>query len=185
MIRIIATVPPTAKAKDGAETLFYRLNRREGIKIPYNVRGSYKNQRESAWTMAFVQAHLAERGLAPKVLAFGKVADGRWGYKTEIASQPWIYKHRNGDKRVNEKMFVCKYQSMYDDLQDALYETGFGEDTHRFNVGIIKRDGRDVMVLIDTGWHCWGYCSNEKPRTKTKGRRDKTPSPGTQLKFPW
>lgn len=185
MIRIIATVPPTAKAKDGAETLFYRLNRREGIKIPYNVRKSYKNQRESAWTMAFAQAKLAERGLAPKVLAFGKVADGRWGYKTELARQPWIYKNRHGYTRVNDKMFVRKYRSMFNELQDALYKTGFGGDTHRQNVGIIKRDGREVMVLIDTGWHSWGCCTNEKPRTKTNGRRDKRPSPGTQLKLPW
>jgi hypothetical protein len=163
MIRTIAKIAPTSQARgEGAEYEFF-LQHKQGVKVNWNSDscGAYKfgrNPRNCVWGMAKVQRWLASADLAPRLLAFGLIEDKngkrRWGITTEIARMPWVVKDEDGDYVIDENIWE-KYECEWEILVEKLEMIGVGGDAHRFNVGIVERNGHDVMVLIDTGTH--GY----------------------------
>lgn len=142
---------------DGSFTTFYKLKGRKTI--GFKDFGSKDEAIESMEN----QRMLAVCDLAPRV--YGKVRKidwiddegvkhrSGWGFVTEIA------------KTVDDDDYTCDddtFRDSVDNLTDNIeMELGmsFG-DCHSRNVGWVKRNGKEIMVCIDTGKESFSgeYC---------------------------
>jgi hypothetical protein len=134
--------------ENGTFTTFYKLKGRKTI--------AFKDfeSKDLAIDAMDSQKTLSNFGLAPKV--YGKVRKidyiddcgnkrrSNWGYITEIAR---VFDERDDDSYDED---------MRDEIETLANEiemwTGISfYDCHRGNVGYIKREGKEILVCIDTG----------------------------------
>lgn len=114
---------------------------------------------EAANIAHYNQSYLAEYDLAPRVYSeVGRVRIGKskrlsdWGYITEVATTIGCggntCKCGECDRYELEEEYCGEIDELTSKMED--HDFYFG-DNHIGNVGYVNRDGRDVMVCIDTG----------------------------------
>jgi hypothetical protein len=138
-----------AKYKNcGSASSFYTLkNSKRGFK-------TFETQ-EAAIVSHYNQTKLAEHDLAPRVYSEvgrvrvrGELSD--WGYITEIATTIGCGGNDCSccDRDELEEMWSEEIDNLVSDIEDIGFYFG---DCHSGNVGFVRRNGRGVMVCIDTG----------------------------------
>jgi hypothetical protein len=136
---------------DGSFTTFYRLKQRKTIAFK-----DFPNKEDAIEAYGF-QKSLAEWDLAPRV--YGKVRKidyidcwgvkrrSNWGYITEVAEviDDVLYSE---DNEYYDKV-RCETEELSNEIE---FHFGFGfYDCHVGNVGYVTRNGKKVIVCIDTG----------------------------------
>lgn len=104
------------------------------------------------------QSFLAKYDLAPKVYSeVGKIRThgkhlSNWGYVTEIAQTIGCGGNTCECGECDHEALECEHEDMISNLVNDIEDVGyyFG-DCHIGNVGYVKRNGRKVLVCIDTG----------------------------------
>ena len=129
------------KAK-GSRSTFRRLTQRKGFK-------SFKNLLEAKYAH-HTQTVLSMSDLAPKVYGEIQEKKGRWGYYTEFAKTITCNPNHctcGKCEDIEEAM-----QDEIDDLVGNIEDCGYlFSDCHVGNVGYVTRNGKSVLVCIDTG----------------------------------
>ena len=134
----------------GCASYFYRMkNSRRGFKA--------FDSKESAMIAHYNQSNLADLELAPRVYSeVGRVRIGntkqlsKWGYITEIAQL--ICCAGNECSCCDRCEIEEELEDEIGNLTDEMNEHGFYfPDNHSGNVGYVTRNGRKILVCIDTG----------------------------------
>lgn len=134
----------------GCASYFYKMkNSRRGFK-------AFDNH-DAAFIAHYNQSKLAEYDLAPRVYSeVGRVRIGnskrlsKWGYITEIATLTCC--PGNSCDCCDREDVECELDEEICNLCDEMESIGFYfPDNHSGNVGWVKRNGRNILVCIDTG----------------------------------
>ena len=134
----------------GCASYFYKMKHsRRGFK-------AFDNH-DAAFIAHYNQTKLAEHDLAPRVYSeVGRVRIGnskrlsKWGYITEIATLTCC--PGNSCDCCDREDIECGLEEEILNLCDEMENIGFYfPDNHSGNVGWVKRNGRNILVCIDTG----------------------------------
>lgn len=133
---------------NGSRSEFYKLNQRgKGFK-------TFRSYEDAEYARD-VQRELSEWDLAPQVYSeVGRIRIGdrlsEWGYITEVAKVITVHGMSCNCYRCDN--LGNEYEEEIGELQNSIERAGyyFG-DAHVGNVGYITRNGKKIMVCIDTG----------------------------------
>jgi hypothetical protein len=137
----------------GSRNGFYHIvgsNRQCGFK-------EFENVESANWSYR-VQTELSKVSAAPLVysqvgrirLDNGKLS--RWGYITEVASKVRYCNKNNCCCDIFNYDPNCKNYKRIAELIDIMYDMGLDfHDGHIANFGMVKRNSKKIIVLIDTG----------------------------------
>ena len=132
----------------GSRSAFYKVTQRKGLKTFYS--------KKSATYAHTAQYTLSEYNLAPKIyggikkLRAKNSGNIRWGYYTELAKT--IACNLNectcGKCEDVENAMIDEITDLVNEIEECGY---YFSDSHIGNIGYVRREGKSVLVCIDTG----------------------------------
>jgi hypothetical protein len=143
----------------GSRNTFYHIvgsNRQYGFK-------EFDSKERAIWSRG-VQDELSKVTAAPFVASeVGRISlqDGsglsEWGYVTEVASKVRYCKNSDCCCDLYDSEENCPNRKRIDDLTSIMLDMGLEfTDGHIANFGMVKRNNKKIMVLIDTGVEGFG-----------------------------
>jgi hypothetical protein len=142
----------------GSRNGFYHIvgsNRQYGFK-------EFPSKERAIWSHR-VQTELSKVTAAPFVTSeVGRISleDGglsEWGYVTEVATKVRYCKDSNCCCDLYDSAENCPNRKRIDDLTSIMEDMGLiFTDGHIANFGMVKRNNKKIMVLIDTGVEGFG-----------------------------